>query len=205
MRSSAKVMFMLLTLALALPAVVHAQSAGDDQYVDPFEGQDGGGGGGGGGNDGADNGSQTGGSDDGTTSTTAQTTPSDTAGTTAQGTESGEATLPNTGLALLPIALTGAFLLGAGITLRRGARLPSPATSFAGAAPSLAGAAPLTVSRPAPRPAPPAPRTAQPASRTAPPAPHPVAPASAARTGLPAVGLGIVGLFVLSKLLRRRA
>ena len=38
MRSSAKVIFMLLTLALTLPAVVHAQSAGDDQYVDPFAG-----------------------------------------------------------------------------------------------------------------------------------------------------------------------
>jgi hypothetical protein len=189
MRSSAKVIFMLLTLALALPAVVHAQSAGDDQYVDPFENQGGGGGGGGGGNGGGDNGSQTGGSDDGTTSTTAQTTPSDTAGTTAQGTESGEATLPNTGLNLLPVVLIGAFLLGAGITLRRGARLPSPA--FAG--PRLAGAAPLPVSRPAPFVPHPAPVAARPPAATSP------------RTGLPAVGLGIVGLFVLSKLLRRRA
>ncbi len=177
MRSSAKVIFMLLTLALALPAVVHAQSAGDDQYVDPFEGQGGGGGGGGGGgNGGGDNGSQTGGSDDGTTSTTAQTTPSDTAGTTAQGTESDEATLPNTGLDLLPVVLIGAFLLGAGIALRRGARPPGPAAS-------LAGMGPVAVPRVAP-----------------PPAPRPASP-----TGLPAVGLGIVGLFILSKLLRRRA
>jgi len=193
MRSSAKVIFMLLTLALALPAVVHAQSAGDDQYVDPFENQGGGGGGGGGGgNNGGDNGSQNGGSDDGTTSTTAQTAPSDTAGTTAQGTESDAATLPNTGFDLLPVALTGAFLLGAGLTLRRGARLPGPAPILA--TPSLAGAAPLPVSRPAPR-----------APQPAPLVPRPAASATAPRTGLPAVGLGIVGLFILSKLLRRRA
>ncbi|HEV3378708.1 MAG TPA: hypothetical protein VG126_15665 [Thermoleophilaceae bacterium] len=34
---------------LAAPAVAHAQSAGDEQYVDPFQGGNGGGGGGGGG------------------------------------------------------------------------------------------------------------------------------------------------------------
>ncbi|HEY7599804.1 MAG TPA: hypothetical protein VH741_07755, partial [Candidatus Limnocylindrales bacterium] len=130
---------MLLTLALAVPATVLAQSAGDQQYVDPFEGSGNGGGGGGGagGNDGA----QTGGGD-GTTSTTAQTAPSDTAGTTAQGTESG-ATLPHTGLALLPVLLTGAFLVAAGGALRRGSRLPSRAPSLALAGPVPARPAPV--------------------------------------------------------------
>jgi hypothetical protein len=187
MRSSAKVLFMLLTLALAVPAVVHAQSAGDDQYVDPFEGQ----GGGGGGNGGGDNGSQTGGSDDGTTSTTAQTTPSDTAGTSAEGTAAqSEATLPRTGFTLLPVAIFGALLLGAGAVLRRGARLPSAMPSMAGA-PALPRAA--------------LPRAALPVRPPAPPVRCPADPAATSRSGLPAVGVGLVGLFILSKVLRRRA
>jgi len=173
MRSTGKLLVLLLTLALAAPAVVLAQSAGDEQYVDPFQGQGGGGGGGGGGND-----SQTG-SDNGTT-TTAQTAPSDTAGTTAQGTESTDATLPRTGLTLLPVVLTGLFLFGAGFTLRRTTRLAT--------APALAGLPPIA-----------------PMPQRAIIGPAPPAPARPRRSGVPAAGLGLVGLFILSALLRRRA
>jgi hypothetical protein len=171
MRSTGKLLVLLLTLALAAPAVVLAQSAGDEQYVDPFQDQPGGGGGGGGGG----NDSQTG-SDNGTT-TTAQTAPSDTAGTTAEGTESADGTLPRTGLPLLPVVLTGLFLFGAGFTLRRTARLPT-ARAFA-TAPAFADAA--------------MPQRAIPRAAT----PH--------RSGAPVLGLGLVGLFILSTLLRRRA
>ena len=174
MRSTGKLLVLLLTLALAAPAVVLAQSAGDEQYVDPFQGQGGGGGGGGGGG----NDSQSG-SDNGTT-TTAQTAPSDTAGTTAQGTESAGSTLPRTGLTLLPVVLTGLFLFGAGFTLRRTTRLTT--------GPALAGLPPIA---------------AMPQRANFGPAPP--APARPRRSGVPAVGLGLAGLLILSTLLRRRA
>jgi hypothetical protein len=181
MRSTGKLLVLLLTLALAAPAVVLAQSAGDEQYVDPFQGQDGGGGGGGGGND-SQNDSQTG-SDNGTT-TTAQTDPGDTAGTIAEGTESTGATLPRTGLTLLPVVLTGLLLIGAGFTLRRTTRLPmAPAFAATPAfrtAPAFAEAPAVTVPQRA------IPRAATPS-----------------RSGV--IGLGLVGLFILSTLLRRRA
>jgi hypothetical protein len=169
MRPTWKVLVLLLALGLAVPATVAAQSAGDDQYVDPFEGQ-------GDGNDGGgNNGSQNGDSDNGST-TTSQTTPSDTAGTTADTTDSeSAATLPRTGFALLPVALAGVFLFGTGAGLRRGTRLPARA-----------------------------------AASHAPPT-HPsgvirdTGSATPPRAGASVIGLGIVGLLLLSTLLRRRA
>jgi hypothetical protein len=170
MRPTWKVLVLLLALGLAVPATAVAQSAGDEQYVDPFEGQGDGNGGGGG-----NNGSQNGDSDNGTT-TTSQTTPSDTAGTTVDSTdaESG-ATLPRTGFALLPVALAGMFLFGTGAGLRRGTRLPAPG-----------------------------------AARHAPPTSPPgvirdTGSATPPRAGVSVIGLGIVGLLLLSTLLRRRA
>jgi hypothetical protein len=170
MRPTWKVLVLLLALGLAVPATVVAQSAGDEQYVDPFEGQGDGNGGGGG-----NNGSQNGDSDNGTT-TTSQTTPSDTAGTTVDSTdaESG-ATLPRTGFALLPVALAGMFLFGTGAGLRRGTRLPAPG-----------------------------------AARHAPPTSPPgvirdTGSATPPRAGASVIGLGMVGLLLLSTLLRRRA
>ena len=168
MRPTGKVLVLLLTLTLAVPATVLAQSAGDEQYVDPFQGSGGGGGGGNGSEGGSDNGS----------TPTAPTTPSDTGAGTVESTtaESGDATLPRTGLSLLPVVLTGLFLLAAGFAVRRGARLPSaavpgyvPATTVPQGIISDAGSA------------------------------------TAPRAGLPIVGLGLVGLFILSGLLRRRA
>jgi hypothetical protein len=173
MRPTGKVLVLLLSLTLVVPATVLAQSAGDEQYVDPFQGSGGGGGGG--------NGSE-GGSDNGSTPTT--TTPSDTATGTVESTtaESGDGTLPRTGFSLLPVTLTGLFLLGAGLAVRRGARLPSaavpgyvPATAVPGSGPATRGIIPDAGS------------------------------ATAPRAGLPLVGLGLVGLFILGGLLRRRA
>jgi len=175
MRPTGKVLVLLLTLALAVPATVFAQSAGDEQYVDPFQGQGQGqgGGGGGGSQDGSGNGS----------APATATAPSDTAGTTAESTASGsDGTLPRTGFSLLPVTLTGLFLLGAGLVVRRGARLPSaavpgyvPGTAVPRYVPATRGIIPDAGS------------------------------ATAPRAGLPIVGLGLVGLFILSGLLRRRA
>ena len=168
MRPTWKVLLLLLTLALAAPATVVAQSAGDDQYVDPFEGQGDGNGGGGG-----NNGSQNDGSDNGTT-TTAQTAPSDTAGTTTESTDSG-ATLPRTGFTLLPVALAGMFLFGTGAGLRRGTRLPTPVATGSAAPTSPPGVIRETGS------------------------------ATPPRAGVSVIGIGVVGLLLLSTLLRRRA
>jgi hypothetical protein len=168
MRPTWKVLVLLLALGLAVPATVVAQSAGDDQYVDPFEGQGNGNGGGG------DNGSQNDGSKNGST-TTAQTAPSDTAGTTAESTDSDSATLPRTGFALLPVALAGMFLFGTGAGLRRGTRLPAPTAAGHAAPASPPGGIRETGS------------------------------ATPPRAGVSLIGLGILGLLLLSSLLRRRA
>jgi hypothetical protein len=119
MRMTNRVLSLLLMLALAVPVVAapatsFAQSAGDDQYVDPFQDNNSGGGGGNQGNSGNQG-----------TDTTAQQpaaqAPADTsatAGATAtQGATDG--TLPRTGLPLGGLALIGVILLGGGFALRR--------------------------------------------------------------------------------------
>jgi hypothetical protein len=180
----------LLILAVtvaAAPATVLAQSAGDDQYVDPFQG---GGGGGGNGGGGGDNASQTGGSND-TGSAPAQTSPSDTAQDPAA--ESSDGTLPRTGFVLVPVALLGMFLLGSGTALRRGARTPDPAPARTRVVRSTPVARPAPALRPAP--------SRRPADVIA---AEPDPPATS-RSGVPAVGIGLVGLLlVLGSLLRRR-
>jgi hypothetical protein len=114
----------LITAAalLATPAVALAQSAGDEQYTDPFQGGDGGGqeqpaeqpsappppsepaepvepapGGNG----------------------TAEAAPSAEAAPTAEATQEASPTLPRTGLPVLIIATLGYALLLAGIAIRR--------------------------------------------------------------------------------------
>ena len=103
-------------LLLALPATALAQSAGDEQYSDPFGkvdkgGDDGGGGGGGGGNTSA-------------TPAPDTSTPSAPADTSVESTETTStgatgAQLPRTGFPVLLLAGAGALLALGGATLRR--------------------------------------------------------------------------------------
>jgi hypothetical protein len=114
---------LVCALLLALPAHAFAQSAGDNQYTDPFQGQSQGGGnsGGGGGSSGGGSGNA------GTSNQTAQAAPTTSAkpsGTASksQSTGSQAAQLPRTGFSLaLPLVYGFVLLLG-GIALRRGAR-----------------------------------------------------------------------------------
>ena len=117
---------MVCVLTLAFPAGALAQSAGDNQYQDPFSGQtqgsqgggggNSGGGGGGGGNAGAGAGTQA-------TQQTAQSSQSNQAQATADGQAQASqgATLPRTGFdAWLPLGY-GLVLLLAGAAMRRAA------------------------------------------------------------------------------------
>jgi hypothetical protein len=102
-------MLVLVLPALAAPAAAVAQSAGDDQYVDPFQ------------NEGSqkDNAkSQSGGGDGSTAPQSAQATP--TAAAPEAGAQASDgAALPRTGLPLAGLLVTGFALLGGGFTLRR--------------------------------------------------------------------------------------
>jgi hypothetical protein len=148
-RGAALLLPLLAGLILVVPASSSAQSAGDEQYVDPFQeqpqGAGGGSGGGGGGSGGGGGGSGGGGSDDqagggggsvvtgggsgatgatgGSTGTTAPETT--TAGGSTGGTASGpDATasgvLPRTGIPVALAGLLGALFLVGGVALRRG-------------------------------------------------------------------------------------
>jgi O-Antigen ligase len=122
MRATKGMLLLALVIALAAPATALAQSAGDEQYVDPFQNAPAGGqGGGNGGNSQAGGGSgsnsqaQTNsGASQGTAGSTSQST--GTADTTSGGDGSA---LPHTGLPLAGVVLAGGLLLGGGITLRR--------------------------------------------------------------------------------------
>jgi LPXTG-motif cell wall-anchored protein len=120
MRTTNRVLFLLLVLALAVPAAAApvtalAQSAGDNQYVDPFQGS----GDSGGGNNG--NSGNQGGSDTPAQQQTTQvpTDTGSTAGATATDSAQGE-TLPRTGRSEGWLVVIGVLLvLGGGFTLRR--------------------------------------------------------------------------------------
>jgi hypothetical protein len=116
MRTNNRMLLLVLALALALtavaaPATAFAQSAGDDQYVDPFQDD-----GSGGGNQG-DSGSQ-GGSDNSVAQAPADSP--DTAGTSAGAADANDgSSLPRTGFVVGGVALMGVILLGGGYLLRR--------------------------------------------------------------------------------------
>lgn len=108
----------MLCLALALPAAAGAQSAGDNQYVDPFEGQKP-----------PANRPQAGGSPGTNGQATGAPSPSASSSQPAAGdsaaasTATGDAAregeqLPRTGVGLLMMLAGGVALVGAGVTLR---------------------------------------------------------------------------------------
>ena len=114
----------MASLLLALPSAAFAQSAGDDQYQDPFAGQDqpqGGGGNSGGGNSGGNAGGNSGGGQGDSAPSTAAQAPSGGDGSQGQSAQAGN-TLPRTGLsagfAVLVLTSGSALLIG-GFALRR--------------------------------------------------------------------------------------
>jgi hypothetical protein len=119
MRCRGTLLALVCALLLAMPASALAQSAGDNQYQDPFSGQtQGGGNSGGGGSSGGGNAQAS--------PQTAQAAPASPSATTSQGqqqpTGGASGTLPRTGfLTPLPLAYGLVLLLG-GAALRRGAR-----------------------------------------------------------------------------------
>ena len=128
MRTARLPLVLVLTLALAAvgvaaPAAALAQSAGDDQYVDPFQNDNGSGNGGG-----DNSGSQGGGGGGEPTTDPAPTeipeataqdpAPTEPVAPSATTASDGEA-LPRTGLPALALAAIGTFLLGGGAALRR--------------------------------------------------------------------------------------
>lgn len=121
---------LVVVVAVALPATVLAQSAGDEQYTDPFQGQNdsgGNGGGGGGGNGSSGSGTTQGGGDvtsggsedSGTTGSTTTAPSTESATPDATGAGSGSATLPVTGGPATMLAAIGAAFLLSGLALRR--------------------------------------------------------------------------------------
>lgn len=114
----------LSLLALAFPTTALAQSAGDNQYQDPFANQ----GTSQGSSNSSSSGSQTSQTQSSTSSGTAQSTsdPSGTAGTTASGTSTGTSAssgqLPFTGYDDVFTGVIGAVLLLGGVTARASVR-----------------------------------------------------------------------------------
>ena len=134
MRMTKRLVLLLAALLIAvstaaLPAIALGQSAGDDQYVDPFQNNGNGTGGGGGGGGGNGNGNNNSGSQTDNTSASQQTsqtttTTGDTAGASAQNSTSATGTLPRTGEDMGGVVLMGLVLLGGGYALRRAWPLP---------------------------------------------------------------------------------
>ena len=123
MRMTKRLVCLLAALVIAVaivavPATALGQSAGDDQYVDPFQ------------NNGSkknDNNSSSSQSNS-NTSASQQTSPTsatgNTAGASAQAPASQSGTLPRTGEDLGGIVLMGVVLVGGGFALRRAWPLP---------------------------------------------------------------------------------
>ena len=124
-----RMLTVILVVVLVAPGAVLAQSAGDEQYTDPFQNvpSDDGGNQGGSGSQGGQEGPGSQGGDPGAGEPVAPTEPvvPDTSGTTevpaAPTTAPGGdgLALPRTGVPTAVLAVLGTFLLAAGVTLRR--------------------------------------------------------------------------------------
>jgi hypothetical protein len=117
------VLLIALLVAVALPTAAVAQSAGEDQYTDPLQGE-GGGGGGGGSSGGGSGGGGGGGGGGGNAPAQSQqpateATPAPAQATPAQATDPND--LPRTGFPVALLAASGVVLLAGGIGLRRAA------------------------------------------------------------------------------------
>jgi hypothetical protein len=116
-----------LLLALSLPAVTFGQSAGDEQYVDPFEGAEPseprqGGGAGGGGQTGGQSGADAGGAEPPAPAPAPAPAPTPvTEAASSAGVLDSSEGLPATGGPVILIAALGAGLLAGGYALRRAA------------------------------------------------------------------------------------
>jgi hypothetical protein len=135
MRAIKGVLAVLLVLAMAVPGSALAQSAGDEQYIDPFqeppadsEGGQGGGSqdaspggsaGGGGGAEGGSGGSSGTGAPAPTVEETAPPATEPAPGATASPETGSSPVLPSTGLPFAPVAALGLLLVVAGVALRR--------------------------------------------------------------------------------------
>jgi LPXTG-motif cell wall-anchored protein len=110
------------TVALAAPASALAQSAGDDQYEDPFAGEDqgqqGGGGGGGGGGSGQAPAPPESSTPAPATPPAPAPAPADPTGATSAAPSSTQPQLPRTGADAGAVLLVGSILLAGGVALR---------------------------------------------------------------------------------------
>ena len=95
---------------LAAPAAALGQSAGDEQYTDPFQGGDGGG---------QEQPAEQPAEQPSTPAPSAEAAPPSEAAPTAEATQEGSATLPRTGGPVVLVAAIGYVLLLAGIAIRR--------------------------------------------------------------------------------------
>ena len=116
MMSSKRILAAAVALTLALPSAALAQSAGDDQYADPFDEsqaqqqEDA--------NPPSDQGGDATAEAPAETQVVPEAPPTDSSTTGAPAVE-GSDTLPVTGLPAVVLALAGALLFAAGATLRR--------------------------------------------------------------------------------------
>jgi hypothetical protein len=123
MRANTPLLALALAAALSVPTTTFAQSAGDDQYSDPFQDPQGQDQGGGGESSGSQGGASQGGNGTAQPPADQQLPPEPTTVAPSEATDAavgdGSETLPVTGLPAVGVALAGIFLLAGGAALRR--------------------------------------------------------------------------------------
>ena len=117
--SRSRVAALAVTAVLAAPASALAQSAGDEQYEDPFAGEDQGQSGGGGGGGGSGSGQTPAPPASSTPAPTAPTAPAPAAPTeSTAATTTAQPQLPRSGTDAGAILLAGSIMLAGGVALR---------------------------------------------------------------------------------------